>query len=142
VTFDEWTPVYGFLCAGLSRKEDGKQARAYWEALKSFPVTVVREAVTIAISRTWPPTHPHAGDVAECCTAVMRSRSVPASSCDVCHGDKFTIAQCEGWHQVGGQVVPVNRQALCRRDFPHAAHEDAHFCWQCHPAARATEPAA
>lgn len=142
MTLQDWTPLYSRLCAALGRKETPAQLRAYFDALGSFSTGVVTEAVKIACSRTWPPTHPHAGDVAEICHGIRRSHTVPASTCDVCHGDKFTITQCEGWHQVAGQVVPVNRQALCRRDFPHAKHEDAHFCYQCHPAARRTEPAA
>lgn len=143
MTLQDWTPLYGRLCAGLSRKETPAQLRAYFDALSEFQTHVVAEAVKVACSRVWPPTRPAAADVREIAIGIRRNHLVPASACDVCHGDLFTVAWCEGWRSVpGGKAEPVNRQALCERDFPHRSHENAHFCYQCHPAARRTEPAA
>jgi len=143
MTLADWTPLYARLCAGLSRKESPAQSRAYFDAVSEFPASVVADAVVQACSTTWPPTHPHAGELRGLAINIRRARTtVPASACDVCHGDKFTYSTCEGWHSVNGKAEPVNRQQLCRRDFPHAKHKDAHFCPQCHPAARRTEPAA
>ena len=141
MTFEDWTPLYGYLCAGLSRKEDGKQCRVYFEAVKLYPGHVVAEAVKVAVSRTWPPTHPHAGDLAECCTAVQRSRNLPMATCDRCQNVKFLITECAGWKAGQGQPEPVDRQRLCGRDFPHGPHEDAHPCPQCHMASRQPEAA-
>lgn len=135
MTFDEWVPLYRLLSAGLGRREKPEQARAYFETLQRFPMSAVREAVSVVTSRVWDKaTRPNAGDLAEATVGVMRGRRVSAEVCDVCHGDRFTVTHCEGW-KGGATPEPVNRQAVCRRPWPHAAHEEAHPCRQCHPLA-------
>lgn len=142
MTFEEWVPVYRLLCSALGRKDRPEQARAYFNAVEGHSVGVVREAVTVLTSRVWDkPTRPNAGDLVDACLGVKRSRTVPASRCDRCHGDRFLVTQCAGWQSGPDGSIPVDRSRLCRRDFPHHAHEDAHPCPQCHPAAM-KEPAA
>ncbi len=137
MTLQDWAPLYSRLCAALGRKETPAQMRAYFDALSEFTTAVVVESVKVAGSRVWPPTRPAAGDVREIAQGIRRQSTVPAAVCDVCHGDRFTVTQCAGWRSGGpGQRPdPVDRQALCGRDFPHAAHEEAHPCRQCHPLA-------
>ena len=134
--------MYERFCGGTERKVTPAQERAYFDALSRFSSGVVAEAVKRACSRTWPPMRPQAGDLVELCAVVLKERAVPGSVCDVCQGDKFTYTHCEGWTAKNGEAMPVNRQALCRRDFPHSAHDEAHPCYQCHPAARREDDAA
>lgn len=135
MTPQDWEPLYSRLCGGLGRKETPAQHRAYFDALHTFPVTVVTEAVLRACSRTWPPTHPHAGDVVDLASAVMRERAVPGSKCDVCHGETFTVHFCAGVSAPDGRTkpAPVDRSEYCGRDWVHADHDFARRCYQCRP---------
>lgn len=133
---DTWQREYGRLVTAYGKARNSEQMGVYFAALSRYPMTAVVEAVTAAIreSRGWP----SAAELAERAHAYLAGHQAPAAMCDVCHGDKFTFSVCEGYHtpDTSQPPVPVNERAVCRRDFPHAKHEDAHFCRQCHPAAR------
>lgn len=134
MTLQEWTPLYSRLCAALGRKETPAQLRAYFDAMHSFPAFVVTEAVVTASSRTWPPTHPHAGELREIAVGIRRAKVAPASMCDVCHGSTWTQHHCEGvTHAVDGLPIrPISLARFCGHgDIVHQAHEFAVRCYQC-----------
>jgi hypothetical protein len=132
---DIWAREYGRLITAYNRTKSAEQASVYFTALQHYPVTAVVEAVTGAIreSRGWP----SAAELSERAHAYLAGHQAPASACDRCQGVKFLISDCAGWRTPqGGKPEPVDRQQLCRRDFPHAKHEDAHPCPRCHPLAQ------
>lgn len=141
MTSQEWRPIYERLCGALERKPTPAQERAYFDALSSYPVSVVADACRQAASRTWPPTHPHAGEIVELAASLRRARTVSAAACDVCAGDKFQQWHCAGVTAPDAQTkpYPVDRSQYCGRDWVHADHAWATTCPQCHPVSRAQE---
>lgn len=133
MTIQDWKPIYERLCGGLSRKATPAQERAYFDALRTFPAFVVAEAVRRASARTWPPTHPHAGDLVELAAVQMRERAAPKATCDVCHGDTWEQFHCAGVTATGPETkpLPVDRANYCGRDWVHADHDYARRCRQC-----------
>lgn len=129
-----WAHEYSRLVTAYNRARNAEQASIYFAALQHYPQTAVHAAVEAAIreSKHWPT----AAELTERANSYLAGHQAPASLCHVCHGMRFTVQHCEGYHTPSGKPVPVNPDAVCRRDFPHARHAEAHPCDQCHPAAR------
>lgn len=133
MTAQDWRTLYERLCGGLSRRPDPAQERAYYDALSRYPVAVVSEAVRQACAKTWPPTHPHAGDLVELASVEMRGRVAPASTCGVCGGGTWMVHHCAGVSAPDNVTppAPVDRAHCCGRTYVHADHDYATRCPQC-----------
>ena len=86
-----------------------------------------------ACAKTWPPTHPHAGDLAELASVVMRERRAPLATCEVCKNSTWRVLPCAGVSAPDAVTppAPVDPKQHCGHTFVHADHDFCVRCPQC-----------
>ncbi len=87
MSFAAWKDLYARLCSLYGRKPNGTQGAAYYEAVSRFSESVMEQAITrvAAEHKTWPAV----AVLCEAARGIMRGMVMPASACDLCHGDTW-----------------------------------------------------
>lgn len=128
---DAWGREYRRLCVAYNRTPNVEQAGAYFAALSGYPIFCVEHAITKAVeeSRGWP----SAAELAERARIYRSTHSLPASSCQTCHGDKMTQHRCDEASPAFGK--PCGSCGLEHPTFVHGFWY-ARPCSECHPSLR------
>lgn len=137
---EPWMREYRRLTTAYGKSLNLEQADAYFAALGHYPGVAVAEAVTLAIreSRGWP----SAAELAERAANYLKGHQAPAGACDVCHGERFTQHVCHEGLLPNQINQPHCLACRCFHEKARGPFTYCRPCYQCHPAARTSDPAA
>lgn len=112
---ETWFDCYERLVKAFGRTRDPEQRAVFFEALKGIPGPLLRLGVQKAIqdSKTWP----NVAALREFCSEVSRAAVLPATACEVCHGNLWVEAADRAVSELGGLVYGdyVTRCPQCWR---------------------------